>query len=126
MPAEPREYDREFLVVVDARLRRRVGFDSERGEVTRFVVRLEYRHGEEWRPVVRYDHDGTDRSETGHDVTEDGLHIDVYRDGAKVATEFVAPPQPPGVALDFAEDHLSENMQRFVERYERWHETETG
>ena len=29
---------------------------------------------------------------------------------------------PAGVALDFAEDHLAENTQRFITRYEEWHE----
>ena len=29
--------------------------------------------------MVRYDHDPA--SEFGHDATEEGLHIDVYRDG---------------------------------------------
>jgi len=48
--------------------------------VTRFTVQLEYRHDDEWREVVRYDHDGTDIG-GGHDVTEEGLHIDIYRDG---------------------------------------------
>lgn len=113
------DYDREFTTAVDRQARRRVGFDTTRGEVTRFVVQLEYRHGEEWRPVVRYDHDT--EGETSHDVTEEGLHIDIYRENGKEATEYIAPPQSAAVALDLAEDHLSQNLERFIERYERWH-----
>lgn len=121
MTDTPREYDREFTVAVNHRARRRLGFDTERGAVVRFVVQLEYRHDREWNSVVRYDHDGTDESRFGHDVTEEGLHIDIFRDDAKVATEYVAPPQPAAVALDRAEEHLAMNLQRFLDRYERWH-----
>jgi hypothetical protein len=60
-------------------------------------------------------------SERSHDVSEDGLHIDIYRDGEKDATEFVTPPLPAGVALDYAEDHLLENLERFITRFEQWH-----
>ena len=56
-----------------------------------------------------------------HDVGEEGLHIDIYRDGEKHATEFITRPVPPGVALSLAEDHLSENVQRFIRRFEEWH-----
>lgn len=55
-------------------------------------------------------------------VTDEGLHIDVYRDAEKYRQEYVAPPMPAGVALDFAEDHLAENTQRFITRFEEWHE----
>jgi len=117
----PREYDREVTPLVRHRARRRLGFDTDRGTVTRFVVQLEYRHDDEWHPVVRYDHDGTDESEFSHDATEEGLHIDIFRNGEKIATEYVAPPLPAGLALDRAEDHLSKNLERFIKRYQRWH-----
>ena len=93
--------------------------DTERGTPTAFVVQTEYRVEDEWKPVVRFDHNpaGT----YGHDVTEEGLHIDVYRDGEQHRTEYVAPPIPAGVALDRAEDHLSNNLVWFVTRFEQWH-----
>lgn len=55
------------------------------------MVPLESHHGGEWQPVVRYDHDGTGESEHAHDVTKDGLYIEIYRDGEKHASEYVAP-----------------------------------
>lgn len=116
----PRPYDREFTTAVGHRVRRRIGYSHDHGEVTRFVVQLEYRLAGAWTPIVRYDHDP--ESDHGHDVTEEGLHIDVYRDGEKYRAEYVAPPMPAGVSLDFAEDHLAENTQRFIERFEEWHE----
>jgi hypothetical protein len=121
MEDEPREYDREFTTPLEYRVRRRLGFDTDRGDVVRFVVQLEYHHHGEWQSVVRYDRDGTDESEFAHDVTEEGLHIDIYRDGEKEATEYVAPPLRADLALDRAEDHLLANLERYITRYERWH-----
>lgn len=115
----PEDYDREYRTPVRKSAQVRLGLDHEQGEVTRFVVQLEYRHNETWHEVVRYDH--APQSEHGHDVKADGLHIDVYRDGKKYRTDYVAPPMPPGVALDFAEDHLAENIERFLRRFEEWH-----
>ena len=121
MADEPREYDREYVTTRGTSIRRRLGYTHVRGNVTRFVLQLEYRRGDGWTPIVRYDHDPA--STHGHDVENEGLHLDVYRDGRKVRTEWVAPPMPAGVALDVAEDHLNENAQRFVRRFERWHGT---
>lgn len=122
MTDAPREYDREYTTRTGAAIRRRLGYTHDRGEVTRFVVQLEYRHGDEWAPVVRYDHDPA--SVHGHDVTEEGLHVDVYRDGDLYRREYVAPPMPASIALDFAEDHLMENVQRYTRRFEVWHQNQ--
>lgn len=121
MTEGPREYEREWTVPVGEHARQRVGLTTAQGDVTRFVVQLEYDRGGGWEPVVRYDHDADAPPEAAHDVTEEGLHIDIYRDGEKHATEFVAGPLPAGVALDLAEDHLANNLERFIRRFERWH-----
>lgn len=115
----PQDYDREYTDPLSDVTRVRLGYSHDRGEVTRFVVQLEYYVESEWREVVRYDH--APASEFGHDVTEDGLHIDVYRDGKQYRTEYVAPPMPAGLALDRAEDHLSNNLEGFTSRFEQWH-----
>jgi hypothetical protein len=115
-----RGYDHERTVPVGTVGRRRFGYTHEGGDVTRFTLQLEYLIDGEWTPVVRYDHDAvTDHD--GHDVAEEGLHMDVYRDGEKLRQEYIAPPMPASVALNFAEDHLRENMQRFIRRFEEWH-----
>ena len=123
MSEEPRDYDREYTAWRGTTVRRRLGYSHDHGDMTRFVVQLEYQYEGEWTPVVGYDHDPA--SVHGHDVTEEGLHIDVYRGGEKYRQEYVAPPMPAGVALDFAEDHLTENTQRFTRRFEEWHEIRT-
>lgn len=115
----PRDYDREYTDQRTPNVRVRLGYSHEKGAISRFVVQLEYRHDGEWFEVVRYDHDPA--SEHGHDVEEEGLHIDIYRDGEKHRTEYIAPPMPAGVALDRAEDHLTKNFEAFVRRFEEWH-----
>jgi hypothetical protein len=120
MSAEsPRDYDREYTKPRSDTLRVRIGYSHSRGEVIRFVVQLEYKLGSSWLEVVRYDHDPV--SDFGHDVAEEGLHIDIYRDGEKDRSEYVAPAMPAGQALDRAEDHLLNNLEGFVKRFESWH-----
>lgn len=101
------------------RVQLRTAFSTDRGLVTRFLVQLEYWLGGEWYEIVRYDHDLERQS--GHDVTEEGLHRDVFRDGKKFRTESVSDPVPANEAFDYAEDDLRENAERFVRRFERWH-----
>jgi len=122
---KPREYDREFTKRVGRRSRRRLGIDTERGVVTRFVVQLEYGCNlleDEWAEIVRYDHDSEGSSEAAHDVTEDGLHIDIYRDGGKIESHELTPPLPSNVALNRAEEHLREHLEGYIRRFEEWHQ----
>lgn len=115
----PRDYDREFSTPLEYRARRRIAYSHDRGRVTRFVVQLEYRSNDEWVEIVRFDHDpGSDH---GHDVTDDGVHMDVYRDGEKIRVEEIFPPMPASEALSFAEEHLAEHARRYVRRFEAWH-----
>jgi hypothetical protein len=102
------------------RVQLRTGFSTEHGEVVRFVVQLEYWLDGDWRVVVRYDHGR--EAPGGHDVTEEGLHRDVYRDGEKHRVEPISPPIPADEAFDFAEDDLRDNVQRFIQRFESWHD----
>lgn len=121
MTDEPRDYDREYFRTLSGPLRARIGYDREKDDVVRFVVQVEYHHDGEWHAVVRYDHDGTGESQHAHDVTDEGLHIDIYREGEKDATEYIAPVESGSAGLNRAEDHLAKNLQRFIKRYERWH-----
>lgn len=103
-------------------MRRRLGRDIERGEVRRFVVQLEYLVDpvtDEWATVVRYDHDGV--GPDGHDVTEKGIHIDVYRDGEEIDTQDLTGPMPANDALRTVEEHFEQHYERYVRRFERCH-----
>jgi hypothetical protein len=121
----PRDYDLEYTAPEGGPIRRRLGIDTERGTVTRFVVQLEYLldpAAGEWATVVRYDHDAEGSDEAAHDVTKEGLHIDIYRDGEKYRTHELTPPLSATDALEYAEDHLTEHMEGYVRRFEQWHE----
>lgn len=102
------------------RVQMRTAFSTDRGDVIRFVSQLEYWLLDGRRVVVRYDHD-TIRS-GGHDVSREGLHREVYRDGRKVRTERITGPIPAEAAFDFAEDHLRQNAESYVRRFEDWHD----
>jgi hypothetical protein len=55
-----------------------VGFDQQRNHIPRFLVQLHYRHssgGSHWTVVARMDHNET--SATGHDIYQEGPHVDV-------------------------------------------------
>jgi len=101
------------------RVQLRTAFSTERGEVTRFMIQLEYWLEGDWREVVRYDHDRD--AAGGHDITEDGLHRDVYRDGEKTRSEDVSSPIPANEGFDAAEEDLRENVEEFIKRFETWH-----
>lgn len=127
--ADPRDYDKEFTAPEGGPVRRRLGIDVEAGTVTRFVIQLEYLVDPiagNWGPVVRYDHDSQGSDEATHDVTQEGLHIDIYRDGEKIDSNELTPPLPANEALDAAEDHLAEHLEGYVRRFERWHGIKPG
>ena len=97
-----------------------VDFDTEAGDVTRFVVQLECWVGGDTEIVARFDH--TPNYEQGHDVREEGLHMDIYRDGRKVDVETDELPGPvePGFGLNFAINYLRAHDESLIVRYHRW------
>lgn len=121
MTADPREYDREYRKQLTGPLQLRIGLSTHRGDVVRFMVQLEYWLNGKWREVVRYDHDPVAPDEMAHDVTAEGLHVDIYRSGEKHQTEQLTGPLPADVALNRAEEHLTEHLERLTRRFEQWH-----
>jgi hypothetical protein len=83
------------------------------------MAQLEYKLDGEWQPIVRFDHDP--ESDHAHDVTTDGVHMDVYRNGEKVRVEEIFPPMPASDAFTFAEGHLKQHAERYISRFEQWH-----
>lgn len=81
------ELDPSWIRWPYARIRRELV--TEQGEVRRFVAQLEYdvaatptgQSTPDWRTVARFDHDIS--GEQSHDVREEGLHMDIYRNGEK-------------------------------------------
>lgn len=103
MTGGTRDYDREFKTPLDYRTRRRIGYSHDHGDVIRFVVQLEYRLDERWAQVVRFDHDPA--GDQPHDVADEGVHLDVYRDGEQIRSPEIFPPMPASQALTSAEEH---------------------
>ena len=101
------------------RVQLRTAFSTDQGKVTRFLIQLEYWLDGDWCEVVRYDHDRD--ASGGHDITEEGLHRDIYRDSEKLRQEDVTPPIPANEGFDYAEEDLRENVERFIKRFETWH-----
>lgn len=106
-----------------ARLRREL--DVNGGIPTRFVYQLEYDLDatvdglppNDWRQVARMDHD----IEGPHNVAEEGLHIDLYRNGTKFKQSHDFPNVPLKQAPSFCEAYLQQRSDFFVDRFERWH-----
>lgn len=63
---------------------------KEAGAPKRFVVQLERRIDDDWWEVVRFDHDP--ENPMGHDITQEGLHMDVYKFGEKARVKDDFPP----------------------------------
>jgi hypothetical protein len=100
--------------------RLRVEIDKEQGVPTRFVVQLERRVGDEWRQVVRFDHDP--ENPMGHDVVEEGLHMDIYRDGEKARVKDDFPPVPLTDAPRYCITYIRQNADQLLRRFDQWHD----
>lgn len=107
----------EWVEYPTARIR--FELDVHHGIPTRFVVQLEYRIYDEWRPVARFDHDSTGNQ--SHDVTEEGLHMDVYRNGEKYRVERGFPPVRLKRAPRYCKSYVRSNADRLLRRFEEWH-----
>lgn len=91
-----------------ARIRRELTVDE--GVPVRFVYQLEYNveasydgvPPHDWRQVARFDHD----VDGPHDVADEGLHIDLYRDGGKYAQLYDFPRIPLTEVPDFCQEFL--------------------
>lgn len=101
-------------------------FSTDRGRVVRFVVELQYGYESEfywpencddWRKVARFDHNPL--VPDGHDIREEGLHLDIY----KGEEEYESTEDFPYVHVDEAprwcETYFLENLDFLLERYER-------
>ena len=114
-----RGFDHSYERLLTDRVRVRFGYDSEHGNITRFLIQLEYRMADGWTPIVRSDHNPP--AVYGHDVESEGVHMDLYRDGEKVEEREIGPTMPPSAALNTAEEHLVGDYEQHVRRFEQWH-----
>jgi hypothetical protein len=48
--------------------------------------------------------------------------MDVYRNGEKIRSPEIFPPMPTNDALTSAEEHLTQYGERYIKRFEEWHD----
>ena len=99
----------------------RLGIDSEKGDLKRFLAQLEHDFGEGYETIARSDHNPP--VSDGHDVTEEGTHIDFVREGEKVDTEIISDPVSAGKGLRKAQDYLNNHAQELISEAEEWKDT---
>ncbi len=95
------------------------------GNVCKFVLQMEYdleasvdgRGDSNWVPVARFDHD----VDGPHDIREEGLHLDVYRDGKKYRRTEDFSLVSPNEAIAYCEQYFIENAAYLLGRFENWH-----
>ena len=94
--------------------------------LTRFRVQLEHHAVDEWQQIVGSDHNPA--AETGHGVTAEGVHLDVYRGGERIDRKRLFESTTPENALSIADDHIKENYEQYVRHYRQWlrNQTESG
>jgi hypothetical protein len=115
----------EYVAVLHAPIvRRRTIIEVESGTISAFCVQLEFNHSpqsgqaNDWQYIARFDHKPS--SQHGHDIREEGLHIDVRhpQEGDRTYTGF--PPVPLDQAPKYAENHFDEMYLDICERYLEW------
>lgn len=105
-----------------ARLQERIYWNGS--IVTEFCVQLEYNPNHylhytdpDWLQVARFDHNVDENQ--GHDIRNEGLHLDIYDQHGKafVDTDFATPPlrEAPG----FCRDYLERYKDRYLAEFER-------
>lgn len=105
----------------DAQLR--CSIDTEDGNPTRFLVQLERLVDDEWLEVVRFDHDV--EGEQSHDIREEGLHMDIYRDGEKYLVRHDFPPVRLNIAPAYAQAYIESEADRLLQGFDQWHNLTT-
>lgn len=99
----------------------RYGATIDRGSVEAFVVQLYSWHDGSWRIACQFDH--TPSRSGGHDVTTDGVHLDLFdAEGTKVGVETANHPGP--VAAEFAYNYATRYIERrnelLLQRWPTW------
>lgn len=116
---------REHVAQIHAPIvRRRTIIEKERGAVAAFCVQLEFNRypgsgsDDRWQYIARFDHNPS--TAIGHDITEEGLHMDLHHPVAEDRVAKGFPPVPICDAPHFAERFFDENYLKICERYIGW------
>jgi len=118
-PPTPSGYDQSYSVIcrTHSKCQLTVGIDVHAGDVVRFVVRLHYplsRASTQWETIARFDHNA---GVGGHDIYDEGLHIDVKPPSGKQKIHPTHGPIPRagGVVVRLCVQYLQQHAQYFVD-----------
>lgn len=122
VPSHPSGYDTTKDVPASHRdCHLTVGFDRRGASIPRFLVRLHYITSlapRQWTPIARFDHNETNAE--GHDVYQEGLHIDIsLLSGGEVT---ISPRQNPlpqnrGAVIRACVEYFDQEAEYFVDVY---------
>lgn len=122
---------REYVAVLHGPIvRRRTIIEVEHGDIVAFCVQLEFNHSpaadrsDDWQYIARFDH--KPESVEGHDIREEGLHMDLYHPTEDDRTYTDFPPVPLSLAPAYAADYFDERYLGICERYLEWSPTVEG
>lgn len=90
------------------------------GTPSQFFIQLECHVADVWEPVVHFDHNPT--APDGHDIVEEGLHMDIYRDGEQYMVRDDFPPVSLSYAPRYCTTYIETNADRLLRRFEQWHD----
>lgn len=113
--------DREYPIPISGRVRIHTMLGVTRGDVDWFVVQLEYNlepaptADDNWDVVARADHQP--EMSWGHDIREEGLHIDLYENGEKVEREWYYSDIPVNEAPEWCETQFKKYSDYYLGRY---------
>lgn len=99
----------------------RYGATTARGGVEEFVVQLYCWHDGAWRVVCQFDH--TPSQSGGHDVTTEGIHLDLFdAEGNKVDVETANHPGPVPIqfAFRYCIRYIERRNELLVQRWPTW------
>ncbi|APX98555.1 DUF7718 family protein [Natronorubrum daqingense] len=117
-PVNETEYTNE---IAPPYTRIRTYFATDRGQVIRFVVKLEYNISnntallEKWEEVARFDHNP--ESQDGHDITDEGLHMDLIEPNGDDRRAWGFPDVPINDAPRWCESYFESNHRRLTKRF---------
>jgi hypothetical protein len=123
--------DSTYEVIIHAPIaRRRTYLDTDKGELRRFYVQLEYNRRpsfdqrDDWVDIARFDHQPG--NEYGHNIRKEGLHMDLCHpsESDRRVTDF--PRVPLKQAPYFCEDYFDRNYNEICIQYANWEENLTS
>lgn len=122
-PGEPLGYDKTWNCGVPDMSDFHItgGINQTKGEVDAFLIRLHYRmsaHPLRWTSIARFDHN--EHSTIGHDVYEQGLHIDVSIGGQneiKLYPSHGSLPSNTGIVIEGCISYFETYAGTFVDIY---------